>query len=73
MIGSCDDELECGPAGNIRDGGFSKTDPSYQWRDITIPSILITTYDAERFRKMMKLQKKKIPGFDEQWIERRKR
>jgi len=65
--------LECGPAGNIRDGGFSKTDPAYKWRDVSIPSILITNYDADRFRSMMKLQRKKVPGFDEQWVEKRGR
>jgi hypothetical protein len=65
--------LECGPAGNIRDGGFSKTDPAYKWRDVSIPSILITNFDADRFRSMMKLQRKKVPGFDEQWVEKRGR
>jgi len=68
--GSCDEQYECGLAGSIRNGGFSYTDPSVRWKDVKIPSLLVSEEEGERLRKMMKLQKIKVPKIGEQWLER---
>ena len=61
----------CGIAGSPGDGGFSKTDPAENWRNIRIPSVLITKSDGERLKGLMVLRTIKVPGFeDDQFITR---
>ena len=66
--GSCDEPNDCGLAGNIKDGGFSKLDQKDKWKGVTIPSVLISTDQGERIRSMMKLRKIKVPNYGEQLI-----
>lgn len=67
--GNCTGHYECGRAGSPRDGGFSKRDPWQNWRDVAIPAVLIMKAEADRLRAMMRLERKVIPGFGEQWID----
>jgi len=70
--GNCDEQYECGLAGSLRDGGFSKTDPHERWKDVKIPSLLVTEEEGGRLKQMMRLEKVKVPMLGEQWIERRR-
>ena len=67
--GNCTGHYECGRAGSPRDGGFSKRDPWQNWRDVDVPAMLIMKAEADRLRAMMRLERKTIPGFGEQWID----
>jgi hypothetical protein len=67
--GSCVGRYECGRAGSPKDGGFSRRDPWQSWRDVAIPALLVMEKEAGRLRSMMRLEKRRIPGLGEQWVE----
>jgi len=66
--GSCGEPNNCGLAGNMADGGFSKLDPKDKWKEVRIPSVLVSEELGNRLRKMMKLRKINVPNFGEQLI-----
>jgi len=70
--GTCEGQYYCGPAGGLRDGGFSRNDSIDKWKGVTIPSLLVSLEEGERLREMMLLDKRKVPGTsEEQWVNRK--
>lgn len=67
--GNCKAEFECGRVGSARMGGFSGRDPWQSWRDVEIPAVLVMPEVADRLRRMMDIQRMKIPGIGEQWVQ----
>lgn len=62
--GSCDDGFhDCGPrAGSVREGGFAPHDGFALWKDVRIPSLLITAEMGARVRSLMPLEEIQLPG-----------
>lgn len=68
--GSCDPTFDCGTAGSITSGGFSKGDLPEKWRAVKIPAIMVLEAEGARLKNMLNLEHISIPGFGEQWVEK---
>ena len=70
--GRCDG-LDCGRVGSALLGGFAPKDDPQAWRQVTIPSILVSAKTGERIRRVMPLEHFDVPKLGLQWVSPRPR
>lgn len=61
--GQCNTDFSnCGyRIGSSHEGGFSCNDEKYMWDKITLPAILVSVDTGNKLRKLMSIQKMKLP------------
>jgi len=68
--GQCKNNFKsCGKrVGSLQEGGFGVNDGRSNWRDVEIPSLLVSKEDGERLLNLLSLSIISIPRFGRQYV-----
>lgn len=69
--GGCDEGFtDCGRLGSIQDGGFARLDGAHIWTGVNIPTLLLSSTQGDKLKRMIRLQRMTLDGLGEQFVQR---